>query len=87
MVGVSSGEISWPAIGVLVVVHTVLALLLYMKGLREVEVNEAALLSYLDPLSAVVYAFLVFGEIPSLRTAVGGLLILSASLADILKKG
>ncbi|GAB6101117.1 EamA family transporter [Thermococcus atlanticus] len=84
--GVSSGGISWPAVGVLVVVHTVLALLLYMKGLREVEVNEAALLSYLDPLSAVVYAFLIFGEIPSLRTAVGGLLILSASLADILKK-
>ncbi len=83
--GLSTGEISWLAVGVLVVVHTVFALLLYMKGLKEVEVNEAALLSYLDPLSAVIYAFLIFGEVPSLRTVIGGALVLSASLLNILK--
>ncbi len=83
--GISSGEIYWPAVGILVVVHTVFALLLYMAGLKDVEVNEAALLSYLDPLSAVVYAFLIFGEAPTIRTVIGGFLILSASLLDILK--
>ncbi|WP_297505409.1 EamA family transporter [Thermococcus sp.] len=77
------GEPVWWAVLVLVAVHTVLALFLYMDGLKEVEVNEAALLSYLDPMSAVVYAFLIFGEVPGIRTALGGALILLASLLDV----
>lgn len=75
----------WWAILLLVLVHTVLALFLYMDGLREVEVNEAALLSYLDPMSAVIYAYIVFGEVPGARTVLGGALILLASALDILK--
>jgi len=81
------GKPVWWAIFVLVAVHTVLALFLYMDGLKEVEVNEAALLSYLDPMSAVVYAFLVFGEVPGGRTALGGALILLASLLDVKARG
>ena len=83
---IAVGRINWFAIGILVIVHTVFALFLYMDGLKSVKVNEAALLSYLDPLSAVVYAFLIFGEVPTLRTMIGGLLILSASLLDTLKR-
>ncbi|WP_394297003.1 DMT family transporter [Palaeococcus ferrophilus] len=59
--------------------HTFLALLIYMAGLKEVEAGEAALLSYLDPLSAVLYAFLIFGEVPTAMTLAGGALILLAS--------
>lgn len=59
--------------------HTFLALLIYMDGLKEVEAGEAALLSYLDPLSAVLYAFLVFGEVPTGMTLAGGAFILLAS--------
>ncbi|ASJ11524.1 DMT family transporter [Thermococcus thioreducens] len=81
------GEPAWWAVFILVSVHTVLALFLYMDGLKEVEVNEAALLSYLDPMSAVVYAFLIFGEVPGVRTALGGALILLASLLDIKARG
>ncbi|WP_456367525.1 DMT family transporter [Thermococcus sp.] len=80
-----TGEPVWWAVLVLVVVHTVLALFLYMDGLKTVEVNEAALLSYLDPMSAVVYAFLVFGEVPGVTTAIGGALILLASALDVLR--
>ncbi|AHF81053.1 DMT family transporter [Thermococcus paralvinellae] len=83
---ISVGRINWFAVGILVAVHTVFALFLYMDGLKSIKVNEAALLSYLDPLSAVVYAFLIFGESPTLRTIIGGFLILSASLLDILKR-
>ncbi|WP_258083347.1 DMT family transporter [Thermococcus thermotolerans] len=81
------GEPAWWAVFILVSVHTVLALFLYMDGLKEVEVNEAALLSYLDPMSAVIYAFLIFGEVPGVRTALGGALILLASLLDIKARG
>jgi len=77
------GSPVWWAIAVLVLVHTVLALYLYMDGLKKVEVKDAALLSYLDPLSAIVYAFLVFGEVPGVRTVIGGALILLASAMDL----
>lgn len=80
----SPGNPVWWAVGILVVVHTVLALFLYMDGLKKVEVNEAALLSYLDPMSAVLYAFVVFGEVPGIRTVVGGALILLASALDVM---
>ncbi|ASJ03632.1 permease [Thermococcus profundus] len=82
----NTGNPVWWAILVLVLVHTVLALFLYMDGLKEVEVNEAALLSYLDPMSAVVYAFLVFGEVPGIRTVLGGGLILLASALDVVNR-
>ena len=77
------GNPVWWAIAVLVLVHTVLALYLYMDGLKKVEVKDAALLSYLDPLSAIVYAFLVFGELPGVKTVIGGALILLASSIDL----
>ncbi|NJE54545.1 DMT family transporter [Thermococcus sp. 21S9] len=77
------GSPVWWAIAVLVLVHTVLALYLYMDGLKKVEVKDASLLSYLDPLSAIVYAFLVFGEVPGVRTVIGGALILLASAIDL----
>lgn len=65
------GNPVWWAIAVLVLVHTVFAPYLYMDGLKKVEVKDAALLSYLDPLSAIVYAFLVFGEVSSIDLARG----------------
>lgn len=80
-----AGNPVWWAIGVLVLVHTVLALYLYMDGLKVVEVKDASLLSYLDPLSAILYAFLVFGEVPGLRTIVGGAMILFASAMNLVK--
>ncbi|WP_457751493.1 DMT family transporter [Thermococcus sp.] len=79
-------EPTWWAIGALVLLHTVFALYLYMDGLKEVEVNEAALMSYLDPLSAIVYAFIIFGEVPGVQTILGGTLILLASALDAIGK-
>lgn len=46
------GKPVWWTVLVLVLIHTVFALFLYMEGLKEVEVKDAALLSYLDPASA-----------------------------------
>ena len=74
---------SLSVVGIIAIVHTSFALLIYMGGLKEVEANEAALLSYIDPLSAVVYALLIFGEVPTVRTIIGGGLILLASALDL----
>ncbi|MCD6458491.1 MAG: EamA family transporter [Thermoproteales archaeon] len=71
---------------VIALVHTILALLIYMDALREVEASRVALLSYLDPLSAIVYALVIFGEIPSFHTMIGGFLILASSICNIYYK-
>ncbi len=64
---------------VLGIIHTALALMMYNKGLRLTKVHNVGTLSYLDPLSAILWAFLFLGEIPSPISFVGGVLILSSS--------
>lgn len=81
--GLKVSTYSLSVVGIIAIVHTAFALLIYMDGLKEVEANEAALLSYIDPLSAVVYALLILGEVPTARTIIGGTLILMASILDL----
>lgn len=61
------------------VVHTALALTLYFQGLRRVKVQHVGVLGYLDPVSAICFAFLFLGEVPGFGTWIGGTLILVSS--------
>lgn len=71
---------------ILGVVHTAGALVLYFWGLAGVKVQHLAVLSYLDPVAAVLFAFLFLGERPTGMALVGGILILGASLLLALKR-
>ncbi|TCP54700.1 RarD protein [Tumebacillus sp. BK434] len=73
---------SLPSLGVMVtigLVHTALALTLYFLGLNRVKVQHVGVLGYLDPVSAILFAYLFFGEAPSMETWIGGILILVSS--------
>ena len=59
-------------------VHSTFALIIYLKGLREVKAQEAAVLGYLEPVGAILLALLILGEVPSATAAIGGLFIISA---------
>lgn len=72
--------VTMAAIGVF---HTALTLTLYFYGIGRVKVQHAGVLSYLDPLSAVVFGMLFLGEVPTSATIAGGVLILAASLIII----
>ncbi|MCX7781609.1 MAG: DMT family transporter, partial [Negativicutes bacterium] len=61
------------------ILHTALALVLYFNGLKSVKVQHASVLSYIDPVSALVYAYAIYAEVPAFFTALGGFLILTAS--------
>lgn len=61
------------------VVHSALALGIYFSGLKTIKVQYASILSYIDPVSSLLFAYLVFGEIPTLYTMLGGTCILAAS--------
>jgi drug/metabolite transporter (DMT)-like permease len=61
------------------VLHTALLGVLYVAGLKKAEAHKAAILSYLEPLSATVLAWVLLAEKPTLLTILGGSLVLGGS--------
>lgn len=61
------------------VVHTCLALQMYFEGIKRVKVQYVGVLSYIDPLSAVVLAVIFFNEVPGYTTIIGGALVLTST--------
>jgi drug/metabolite transporter (DMT)-like permease len=57
------------------VVHTAFAGLLFLAGLRLVRTDHAAILTYAEPASAVVFAALFLGQKLTLPTVIGGLMV------------
>ena len=76
---------SWLWILVLGVVCTGLAHWLFVSSLRQLPARTAGLVVSLEPVYAIAFAWVLFGQEPSLRTLIGGALmigaIFSASLA------
>ena len=64
------------------VVHTGIAYCLYFPSLKEMAGQEAALLSYIDPLVAVVISVTVLNETITLTQIAGGVLILGFSVLN-----
>lgn len=64
---------------ILGVIHTGFAYFIYFSSLDRLDTQYVALFSYLDPITAVVLSFLVFGENMNFYMIVGALLILGSS--------
>jgi len=62
------------------VIFTGVAHTLYIKGLGRISAHKAAVIAGLEPVYGILAAMLLFGEFPSPRMIVGGLLILGAGL-------
>lgn len=60
-------------------VHSALALILYFRGLQKVKVQHVGVLAYLDPVSAVLFAYVFLGEAPSAASLAGGVMVLGGS--------
>jgi drug/metabolite transporter (DMT)-like permease len=56
--------------------HSTLAPLLYYNALRKVMAQYAAILGYMEPLSAIPMAYLLLSETPAWTALLGGVLIL-----------
>lgn len=83
--GVNLGALDMPAmlcLLVLGVVHTGFAYCLYFSSLKDLPGQEAAILSYIDPLVAVLLSVLVLGEAMTPLQAVGGAMILGFTLLN-----
>jgi RarD protein len=61
------------------IVHTGIAYFIYFTSLKELKGQTIAVLSYIDPISAVIIAAIFLGESMSITQMIGGILILSST--------
>lgn len=72
--------VGWICLAVVGLVHTGLAYCLYFSALKDTPGQEAAILSYVDPLVAVMISVFVLGESMTVVQIIGGVLILGFTL-------
>ena len=77
--GVMDG-IGWVNLLVVGLIHTGVTYCLYFSALKELPGQEAAILSYIDPLVAVAISVFVLGESMTALQLLGGVLILGFTL-------
>jgi len=81
--GMNLGDLAlpgWICLLVVGLVHTGFAYCLYFSAFKDISGQEAAILSYIDPLVAVVVSVAVLGETITLGQILGGGLILGFTL-------
>ena len=81
--GITLGTLNiggWACLLTIGLVHTGVTYCLYFSSMKEIPGQEVALLSYIDPLVAVLCSVLILREAMSLPQAIGGALILGFTL-------
>lgn len=81
--GITLGKlngIGWVNLLIIGFIHTGLTYCMYFSALKELPGQKAAILSYIDPLVAVMISVTLLGESMTLWQAVGGILILGFTL-------
>ena len=83
--GITLGSLSavgWVDLLIVGLVHTGVTYCLYFSSLKELPGQEAAILSYIDPLVAVLVSVALLGERMSVTQVIGGALILGFTLLN-----
>lgn len=77
---VPSTPFAYGALVALGVFHTALTGFLFLGGLRRVRTDHAAVLTYMEPVSAVMFAAAFLSEPLTLTTIIGGILVVGGGL-------
>lgn len=72
-----------PVLALLGVVYTGILGVVFFTGMRDLPAQTVGVLFYLEPASAVLYAWWLLSERPTATTALGGAMIIAAGLAII----
>ncbi len=81
--GVTLGKmngVGWVNLLIVGLIHTGVTYCMYFSSLKELPGQKAAILSYIDPLVAVLISVTILGESMTLWQVVGGILILGFTL-------
>ena len=72
--------IGWANLLIVGLLHTGVTYCMYFSSLKELPGQKAAILSYIDPLVAVLISVTILGETMTLWQGMGGILILGFTL-------
>ena len=61
------------------IIHQGFAVLLFITALKKLPAQNVSIVTYLEPVGAIILAFLILKEIPASMTIIGGLIILSSA--------
>lgn len=73
-------SIGWVNLLIVGLIHTGITYCMYFSSLKELPGQKAAILSYIDPLVAVLISVTVLGEMMTFWQVIGGILILGFTL-------
>lgn len=73
---------SWINLLVVGIIHTGITYCLYFTSLKELPGQEAAILSYVDPIVAIIISFTIFGETMTIIQIVGGVMIIAFTIIN-----
>ena len=76
----------WACLLAVGLIHSALAYVLYFSSIKALPGQETAILSYIDPLVAVLISLTVLGEAVAPAQLVGGAMILAFTLGNELRK-
>lgn len=77
----------WVCLLIVGFIHTGVTYCLYFSSLKELPGQKAAILSYIDPLVAVLVSVLILGESMTAQQVIGGVLILGFTLWNEMTPG
>jgi drug/metabolite transporter (DMT)-like permease len=63
-----------------------LGITLFMSGLKDIRAQQASVISYIEPLAAIVWGMMFMAETPGYLTLVGGLLILGGTYLIVIER-
>lgn len=87
--GVSGFQLDGMGIAMLLIVgivHTGIAYVLYFGSIQRLRSQTVAVLSYIDPVGAIVLAWLILGEGMTLAEIIGAVMILGAAMASEIRR-
>ncbi len=77
--------LGWGCLLVVGIIHTGITYCLYFSSLKELTGQKVAILSYIDPLVAILISVTLLGETMTVLQAIGGALILGFTLWNEMK--
>lgn len=76
----SLDKVGWACLLIVGILHTGITYCLYFTALKDLTGQEASILSYIDPLVAVIISVVILGESMTILQFFGGLMILGFTL-------
>jgi drug/metabolite transporter (DMT)-like permease len=70
----------WGSLFIIGAVHSAILPMVYLVVIKRVKAQHMGVLSYVDPLSSTLFAWLLLGEVPGWENFAGGALIIAAGM-------